>query len=88
VSPFWIEAKASLAQSGIFVVGLVLSIAGGMFLCAHLDGAMGLLISTVAAGAGLLGGAVLSQVVHDHIVTAEPDPAPSEANRSRPQRAD
>ena len=88
MSPFWIEAKASLAQAGIFVVGLVISIAGGMFLCAHLDGALGLLVATVAAGAGLLGGAVLSQVVHDHIVTAEPDPAPSEASRSRPQQVD
>ena len=88
MSPFWIEAKASLAQAGIFIVGLVVSIAGGMFLAAHLDGALGLLVATVAAGAGLLGGAVLSQVAHDHIVTAEPDPAPSEASRNRPQRAD
>ena len=84
-----LEIKASVVQGAIFMVGLVLSIAVGMFLAAHLDGAAGLLVATVVAGAGLLGGAVLSQVVHDHIVTAEPEEprqAPSEASRTRPQR--
>jgi hypothetical protein len=67
------EIKASIAQGLIFVVGLALSLVVGMFLSRYLDGTPGLLFATIVAGAGLLGAAVLSQVVHDHIVTDEPD---------------
>ncbi len=81
-----LEIKASIVQCLLFLVGLALSIAVGMFLAAQLDGAFGLLFATIVAGAGLLGGAVLSQVAHDHLVTAEPDPRPSEVSRSRSQR--
>jgi hypothetical protein len=68
-----LEIKATVLQGLIFVVGLVLSLVVGMFLARHLDGAPGLLFATIVAGAGLLGAAVFSQVVHDHIVTGEPD---------------
>jgi hypothetical protein len=69
-----LEIKAAVVQGAIFLVGLVISLAVGMFLAKHLEGAAGLLFATILAGAGLLGGAVLSQVVHDHLVTAEADP--------------
>jgi hypothetical protein len=68
-----LELKASLIQGAIFVVGLTLSLLVGVLLAAHLDGAPALLFATLVAGSGLLGAAVFSQVVHDHIVTAEPD---------------
>jgi hypothetical protein len=81
-----LEIKASLAQGAIFLVGLAVSLLVGMFLSAQLDGAPGLLFATIVAGSGLLGAAVLSQVAHDHIVTAEPDapittPAPPRTKR-------
>ena len=68
-----IEIKASVFQGTIFVVGLAGSLLVGMVLSRYLDGAPGLLFATLVAGGGLLGAAVLSQVVHDHIVTGEPD---------------
>jgi hypothetical protein len=76
-----LEIKASLAQAGIFVVGLALSLVVGMVLARFLDGAPGLLFATIIAGGGLLGAAVLSQVAHDHIVTAEPDGEPQSPKR-------
>jgi hypothetical protein len=81
-----LEIKASVVQCTIFLVGLALSLLVGMFLAGLLDGAPGLLCATIVAGAGLLGAAVLSQVAHDYLVTAEPDPAPSEASRTPPPR--
>jgi hypothetical protein len=56
------------SQVAVFFVGLVLSLALGMMLAVLLDGTGGLLIATVVAGAGLLGGAVLSQAVHDYVI--------------------
>jgi hypothetical protein len=63
-----VDLKAGAAQVAVFLVGLVLSLAAGMFLASVLDGSGGLLIATFVAGAGLLGGAVLSQTVHDHVI--------------------
>jgi hypothetical protein len=57
-----------LAQGAVFLVGLCISLAVGMVLGAHTDGPGGLLIATLVAGVGLLGAAVLSQIVHDRIV--------------------
>jgi hypothetical protein len=68
-----LEIKASVLQVVIFVVGLTLSLVVGVMLAAHLDGAAWLLFATLVAGSGLLAAAVFSQVVHDHIVTDEPD---------------
>ena len=80
-----LEIKAAVVQGAIFLVGLAVSLVVGMFLAAHLEGAPGLLVATVLAGAGLLGAAVLSQVVHDHMVTAEVErpraPPPSTTKR-------
>jgi hypothetical protein len=56
------------AQCLAFVVGLVLSLVVGMVLAAHLDGAGGLIIATVVAGAGLLGAAVGSQALRDYLL--------------------
>jgi hypothetical protein len=84
-----LELKASLAQVGIFVAGLTLSLLVGIFLAAHLDGAPGLLVATLIAGTGLLAAAVFSQVVHDHIVISEPEtplpmaPEPARAPKKR-----
>ena len=64
-----VEVKAGVAQVAVFFVGLVVSLVVGMAMAAFLDGPGGLLVSTIVAGAGLLGGAVLSQVVHDHLIT-------------------
>jgi hypothetical protein len=60
--------KASAAQVAVFLVGLVLSLVVGMALAASLDGPGGLLFSTVVSAAGLLGAAVFSQTVHDHLL--------------------
>jgi hypothetical protein len=60
-----------LAQCALFVVGLVLSLAIGMVLAAHLDGPGGLLIATVISGAGLLGAAVASQALRDYLMRRE-----------------
>jgi hypothetical protein len=61
------EALALLAQCLAFSAGLVLSLMLGMVLAAHLDGPGGLLIATLVSGAGLLGAAVASQVLRDHL---------------------
>ena len=50
-----VELKAFLAQIGIFVAGLTLSLLVGMFLSAHLGGAPGLLVATLIAGSGISG---------------------------------
>jgi hypothetical protein len=76
------EIKESIAQGGVFTAGMVLSIAVGMFLAAHLDSVGGLLVATLVAGVGLLGAATLSQVVHDNLVTAEVDQPVSEGSRT------
>ncbi len=62
------EIGAFAAQSGFFLVGLVLSLLVGMLLAAHLDGASGLLIATIVSGAGLLAAAAGSQTLHDGIL--------------------
>ena len=56
------------AQGAVFLVGLCLSLLAGMLLGARTVGPGGLLLSTLIAGVGLLGAAVLSQLVHDRIV--------------------
>lgn len=60
-----------LAQCAVFVIGLLLSLAIGMVLAAHLDGPGGLLIATVVSGAGLLGAAVASQALRDYLMRRE-----------------
>jgi hypothetical protein len=65
------EVIGLLAQGASFLVGLVISILVGMVLASVLDGPGGLLIATVIAGAGLLGSAVLSQVLRDRIQQGE-----------------
>jgi len=65
------DALALLAQCVAFLVGLVLSLALGMVLAAHLDGPGGLLIATVVSGAGLLGAAVASQALRDYLTRKE-----------------
>lgn len=60
-----------LAQCALFLVGLVLSLVVGMVLAAHLDGPGGLLIATIISGAGLLGAAVASQALRDHLMKRE-----------------
>jgi hypothetical protein len=59
------------AQCLAFALGLVLSLIVGMVLAAHLDGAGGLIIATVVAGAGLLGAAVASQALRDYLLRRE-----------------
>jgi len=61
------------AQVIVFLVGLVGSLAGGIYLGARTDGPGGLLIVTLVAGAGLLTAAVMSQVAHDRIVYGNRD---------------
>ena len=68
-----LDVKALAAQVFVFMLGLALSLVAGMLLAAVLDGPGGLLIATVVAGAGLLGAAVLSQVVHDHLFARDAD---------------
>lgn len=63
-----LDVVALLAQGAAFLVGLIVSLAVGMFLAAHLDGPGGLLIATVISGAGLLGAAVASQALKDYLV--------------------
>jgi len=85
-----LEAKATLAQVGVFVAGLTLSLLVGMFLAAHLDGAGGLLLATLIAGTGLLAAAVFSQVVHDHMLISEPEiplpPAPPPSSPAKKKK--
>jgi predicted MFS family arabinose efflux permease len=84
-----LEVKATLAQVGVFVAGLTLSLVVGMFLGAHLGSAVGLLMATLIAGTGLLAAAVFSQVVHDHILISEPEiplppvPPPSPSKKKK-----
>jgi hypothetical protein len=68
MNPWLAEAVGLLAQAGVFVVGLALSLVIGMVLAAHLDGPGGLLFATVLSGAGLLGSAALSQTLRDYLV--------------------
>jgi hypothetical protein len=63
-----LEVVGLCAQGVAFLLGLALSIIVGMMLAAVLDGPGGLLIATVVSGAGLLGSAVLSQVLHDRLL--------------------
>jgi|GEM_PF-2630878 len=59
------EILSLLAQSGVFLLGLVLSLILGILLATRTDGPAGLLLATVAAGAGLLAAAGLSQRLRD-----------------------
>jgi hypothetical protein len=68
VSPLVLEVVGLCAQGMAFLLGLVVSIVVGMMLAAVLDGPGGLLIATVVSGAGLLGSAVVSQVLHDRLL--------------------
>jgi hypothetical protein len=68
------EVLGLLLQAAVFLVGLVLSIVVGMVLAAHLDGPGGLLVATVIAGAGLLGGAGLSQMLRERLLERPPRP--------------
>jgi hypothetical protein len=63
--PILAEMLGLVAQVIVFLVGLVLSIAVGMALAAHLDGPGWLLFATVVSGAGLLSAAALSQSLRD-----------------------
>ena len=67
----WLDVMALGAQCLTFVLGLVLSLVLGMVLAAHLDGAGGLIVATLAAGGGLLGAAVGSQALRDYLVRRE-----------------
>ena len=67
-NPWLMDVLSLLAQGALFLVGLMLSLAVGMFLSGILDGPGGLLIATVIAGAGLLGAAALSQSLRDWIL--------------------
>lgn len=62
------EILALVAQAGVFLFGLAVSLVVGIFLGSKLDGPGGLLIATVIAGAGLLGAAVVSQILHDYLL--------------------
>lgn len=61
------EVLGLLAQIAIFLVGLCLSLGVGMELAARTDGPGLLIVVTLIAGFGLLGAAVLSQLVRDRI---------------------
>ncbi|HEX4460129.1 MAG TPA: hypothetical protein VIA18_19255 [Polyangia bacterium] len=71
MSGMWLDVVALGAQCVAFLVGLVLSLVVGMVLAAHLNGAVGLIIATVAAGGGLLGAAVASQALRDYLIRRE-----------------
>jgi hypothetical protein len=62
------EVVGLLAQVIVFTVGMSVSLVIGMVLAARTDGPAALLVVTIVAGAGLLGAAVLSQVVRDRLV--------------------
>jgi hypothetical protein len=66
-----VDALALGAQCVAFVIGLAVSLLVGMGLAAHLDGAGGLIVATVVAGAGLLAAAVASQALHDYLIRRE-----------------
>ena len=55
------------AQLGVFLLGLVLSVAAGMLLASRTDSIPGLVGATILAGAGLLSAASFSQTVRDRI---------------------
>ena len=55
-------------QVCVFLLGLVLALGLGMLLSARTEGPGSLLVVTLLAGLGLLGAAVLSQIVRDRIV--------------------
>ena len=66
-----LDVVALGAQCVAFLVGLVLSLIVGMVLAAHLNGAIGLIVATLAAGGGLLGAAVASQSLRDYLIRRE-----------------
>lgn len=61
------ELVGLAAQVAVFLVGLVLSVGGGMLIATRLDSIPGLVVATVLAGAGLLSAASFSQTVRDRI---------------------
>ena len=62
------ELFGLVAQAIVFLVGLALALTGGVHLGAGTMGPGSLLIVTLIAGSGLLGAAVVSQLVRDRIV--------------------
>jgi hypothetical protein len=61
------EVLGLSAQAVVFVIGLCVSLGIGMLLAAHTDGPGLLIVVTLVAGFGLLGAAMLSQIVRDRI---------------------
>ena len=81
MSSLFAEIIGLLAQGVSFLVGLGLSIVVGMALAGMVDGPLGLLGATVVAGAGLLGSAVLSQLLRDRILERGGDSPPRASTR-------
>lgn len=62
------EIIGLLAQVVVFTVGMAASLAVGMVMAARTEGPLALLLVTIIAGSGLLGAAMVSQVVRDRLV--------------------
>ncbi len=62
------EILGLLVQTLVFVLGLAIALGMGIVLGARTEGPAGLLLVTLLAGVGLLGAAVISQIVRDRIV--------------------
>lgn len=62
------EVTGLLAQAVVFLVGLALSLVIGMELAAPTEASLPLVFVTLITGFALIGAAVASQIVHDHIV--------------------
>ena len=62
------EILGLFAQTLVFTLGLAVALGLGIVFGSRTDGPGGLLVVTLLAGAGLLGAAVVSQVVRDRIV--------------------
>ena len=68
IADFRREATGLGAQALVFVIGLTLSLVVGMQLAARTEASGALVAVTLVAGLALIGAAVVSQLVHDHIV--------------------
>lgn len=62
------EAAGLGAQAVVFLVCLTLALAVGIELAARTETSAALVVVTLVAGFALVGAAVVSQLVHDHIV--------------------
>ena len=62
------EVTGLFAQAVVFTIGLALSLVVGMELAAPTEASLPLVFVTLVAGFALIGAAVVSQMVHDHIV--------------------